>query len=161
MRKVKVYLDTSVVSHLDAPDTPEKMSDTLLLWEELKAGKYQAIISDVTVAEITKCSEPKRTMLFKKLNEIDYELHEENEETIALADNYLKYGVLKSKSMDDMRHISVASVTDCKYIASWNFKHFVNVNVITKVQSANKMYGYNDIIIVPPSMLIEGDDDNE
>jgi hypothetical protein len=28
MKKTKIYLDTSVISHLDAPDTPEKMGDT-------------------------------------------------------------------------------------------------------------------------------------
>jgi len=26
-----------VISHLDAPDTPEKMTDTLKLWEDLKS----------------------------------------------------------------------------------------------------------------------------
>jgi len=161
MRKAKVYLDTSVISHLDAMDAPEKMNDTVILWENLKTEKYQAVISDVTVAELTKCSEPKRSKLFEKLNELDYELCGENEETLTLADNYLSYGVLKSRSMDDLRHISVASVADCKYIVSWNFKHFVNVNTITRVQAANRMFGYNDIIIVPPSMLIEGNDDDE
>ena len=37
MKKLKLYLDTSVISHLDAPDTPEKMADTLALWEDLKS----------------------------------------------------------------------------------------------------------------------------
>ena len=31
MRKQKIYLDTSVISHLEAWDTPEKMLDTLLI----------------------------------------------------------------------------------------------------------------------------------
>ena len=159
MRKPKIYLDTSLISHLDAPDAPDKMSDTLLFWEELKANKYQVIISNVTVAEITKCAEPKRTTMFRKLDELDYQVFEENDETLLLANNYLSYGVLKSKSMDDLRHISVASVTDCKYIASWNFKHFVNVKTIEKVQIANRLYGYNDIFILPPTMLLGGDED--
>ena len=159
MRRPKIYLDTSTISHLDAPDVPEKMNDTLVFWEELKANKYQIVISNITIAEITKCNEPKRTILFQRVGEINFEIFEETEETLVLADNYLAYGVLKSKSMDDLRHISVASVTDCKYISSWNFKHFVNVKIIAKVQSANKLYGYNEIIIVPPSMLIGGDED--
>lgn len=33
MRKLKVYLDTSVISHLLQEDVPEKMSDTRQLWE--------------------------------------------------------------------------------------------------------------------------------
>lgn len=33
MRRLKVYLDTSVVSYLYQEDAPEKMKDTLELWE--------------------------------------------------------------------------------------------------------------------------------
>ncbi|MCL2254708.1 MAG: PIN domain nuclease [Lachnospiraceae bacterium] len=159
MRKPKVYLDTSVISHLDATDTPEKMNDTLLFWEELKTGRYHVIISSVTLTEIARCGEPKQTKLLRMLNDIDCNFIEENDESLILADNYLEYGVLKSKSMDDLRHISIASIANCNYIASWNFKHFVNVKTIAKVQSANKLYGYNEIIIVPPTMLMEGNDD--
>lgn len=33
MRKLKVYLDTSVISHLLQEDVPEKMADTRQLWK--------------------------------------------------------------------------------------------------------------------------------
>jgi hypothetical protein len=36
MRKLKVYLDTSVISHLLQKDVPEKMADTRQLWEMFK-----------------------------------------------------------------------------------------------------------------------------
>ena len=39
-RKLKVYLDTSVVSHLWQIDAPEKMQETLALWEEFKKDKF-------------------------------------------------------------------------------------------------------------------------
>jgi len=159
MRKQKIYLDTSAVSHLDASDTPEKMADTLAFWEMLKENGYQVVISNITVAEISKCSEPKRSFLFEKLNEIEYEVIEETDETLSLAEKYLEHGVLKSKSKDDLRHISVATVTDCKYIVSWNFKHFVNIKTINKVQSVNKLLHYNEIMIIPPTMLMGGDED--
>ncbi len=31
MRRMKIYLDISVISHLDTPDTPEKMQNMLRL----------------------------------------------------------------------------------------------------------------------------------
>ncbi|MHB8126561.1 MAG: hypothetical protein ACYDEJ_13150 [Desulfitobacteriaceae bacterium] len=40
MNKVKVYIDTSVISHLEAEDTPEKLDDTHDFWQELKKTKY-------------------------------------------------------------------------------------------------------------------------
>ena len=38
--KLKVYLDTSVISYLEQEDVPEKMSNTLELWEIFKREKY-------------------------------------------------------------------------------------------------------------------------
>jgi predicted nucleic acid-binding protein len=63
MKKLKIYLDTSVISHLDAPDVPDKMADTLKLWEYIKAGVYDVVISDVVTDELAKCAEPKRSKL--------------------------------------------------------------------------------------------------
>jgi predicted nucleic acid-binding protein len=56
VRKPKLYLDTSVISHLDADDTPEKMEDTLRFWEMLKTNKFHVIISNVTLTELNKCT---------------------------------------------------------------------------------------------------------
>ncbi|HZK85451.1 MAG TPA: PIN domain nuclease [Desulfosporosinus sp.] len=157
MNKIKIYLDTSVISHLDAEDTPEKMQDTIDLWQELIRGQYIATISDLTIAELTQCPEPKRTLLFEHLSAIDFVEVREIPESITLADEYIKYGVLNPKSRDDCRHIAIATITGCKYIVSWNFKHFVNIKTINKVQAVNKLMNYNEINILPPSMMLEGE----
>ena len=49
MRKLKVYLDTSVISHLMQEDVPEKMADTLQLWELFREGVYDVYLSTVTL----------------------------------------------------------------------------------------------------------------
>ena len=157
MNKIKIYLDTSVISHLEAEDTPEKKQDTVDFWLELIKGQYIVTISDLTIAELFKCPEPKRTLLFEHLSVIDYVEVQEIPETITLADEYLKYGVLNPKSRDDCRHIAIATITGCKYIVSWNFKHFVNIKTINKVQAVNKLMNYNEINILPPSMMLEGE----
>lgn len=41
-RKLKVYLDTPVISHLQQEDVPEKMADIRQLWEMFKNRKYDA-----------------------------------------------------------------------------------------------------------------------
>lgn len=105
--------------------------------------------------------EPKQSILLGFLKLVNYILIEESVESIDLTEKYLALGVLKQKSRDDLRHISLAVVSECNYIVSWNFKHFVNVNVINKVQAVNKLLGYREIIIVPPSMLLEGEEDDD
>ena len=159
MKKLKIYLDTSVISHLLAEDTPEKMADTQALWLELEAGRYEVVVSNITIAELTRCKEQLRIALFEQLNRIPFIIVEESEETLSLTDSYMQYGVLREKSRDDCRHIAVASVVNCQYIVSWNFKHFVNIKTITKVQAVNKLLGYPEVNILPPSMLIGGNED--
>ena len=157
MNKIRIYLDTSVISYLEAEDTPEKMQETVNFWRELIRGQFIVNISDLTIAELSMCPEPKRTLLFEHLSAIDYVEVREIPETIMLADEYLKYGVLNPKSRDDCRHIAIATITGCKYIVSWNFKHFVNIKTINKVQAVNKLMNYNEINILPPSMMLEGE----
>ena len=40
-KKLKIYLDTSVVSYLLQNDVPEKMKNTNRLWELFKQGKFE------------------------------------------------------------------------------------------------------------------------
>ena len=65
MKKLKIYLDTSVISHLEALDVPEKMEITQQLWKDLKEGEYDVFVSEVTQAEISDCPEPKKCYLEK------------------------------------------------------------------------------------------------
>ena len=37
-RKLKVYLDTSVVSYLQQEDVPDRMAETLKLWKKFMTG---------------------------------------------------------------------------------------------------------------------------
>jgi len=162
MPKIKrIYLDTSVISHLSANDTPDKMNDTLKLWSLLKTGKFIAVISTLTMFELNQCPEPKKSWLLDFLSEIEYERIQENPDSLNLAEQYLKFGLLTEKSRDDCRHIAIATIAGCDYIISWNFKHFVNVRTIEKVQAINKLLFYNHVEIWPPTMIIEGDDTNE
>ena len=59
MKKLKIYLDTSVISHLDHPDAPDKMADTLKLWSAIRRGQFDAVISDTTRIELSNCSDEK------------------------------------------------------------------------------------------------------
>jgi predicted nucleic acid-binding protein len=157
MKKLKIYLDTSAVSHLDAPDAPDKTQETLALWDTIITGAFDVFVSDVTIEELEHCEEPKKSRLYEFLGNIDITRIEETEESITLTNKYIGYGVLKEKSRDDCRHIALATVNDCDYIISWNFKHFVNIKTIDKVQAVNKLLGYREIKIVPPPMLLGGE----
>jgi predicted nucleic acid-binding protein len=155
MKKLKLYLDTSVISHLRAEDVPIQMADTLKLWDEIKIGLHYVVISDLVIDEIMRCPQPKCDMLLKHLAEIDYSRVEITDEIKELGEQIIKLGILKEKSRDDCLHIATAVVCRCDYILSWNFKHIVNVRTIKGVRAITNLCGYSNIDIIQPTMLVE------
>ena len=162
MRKNRIYLDTSAIGHLVAHDTPERMWDTQKFWRILSEGElFEVFISSVTEQELDACPQPTRSILLQHLADISFETIDETEEILALAEEYVKQGVLSKKHFNDLLHIAHAVVADCTIIASWNFKHFVNIRTIDRVNAVNLTNGYQQVRIVPPSMLISEGGDNE
>ena len=158
MRKPKIYLDTSVISHLRQEDVPEKMNDTLVLWDEIKQGRYDAYISETTIAEVMEAHEPKRSIMLDYLEQIEYTILNINDTVKEFASKLNDKGILSIKQFDDCLHIGCAVVYECNMIISWNFKHIVRVKTINGVRYISSILGYNDIGIYSPSMIIQGDD---
>lgn len=84
-RKLKVYLDTSVISYLQQEDAPERMKDTLALWTQFEDRKYDICLSQVTLDEVGECREPKRTVLYEYLSRISYTKLEITDEVLKVA----------------------------------------------------------------------------
>ena len=158
MRKLRVYLDTSVISHLEQEDAPEKMEQTRKVWEILQTGKYEVVISDLVLAEINECKEPKRNILKEYLAQINYERVSITEETEEIANEIINEGILNPKSFDDCLHIASAILNDCNIIVSWNFKHMVNVDTINGVRKITFAKRYNNIDIYAPYVLLSEKD---
>jgi len=158
MRKLKLYLDTSVISHLFSDDTPDKMADTTRLWEDCANGKYELYISDVVTNEVQQCPEPKLSLMLEKIRQVEFNILHETSEVKDLANEYIKAGVLKQKSYDDCLHIAFSVISNCDVIVSWNFKHLVNFKTIDKVKIVNTINRYREISIVSPTMLVEEED---
>ena len=162
MKKLKLYLDTSVISYLSDyfsdNEAKDKRADTLKLWEEIKIGLYDVVISDVVIEELMRCPQPKRDILLGHLAEINYSREEITDEIKEVALQIIKLGVLKEKNRDDCFHIATAVVSQCDYILSWNFRHIVNVKTIKGVRAITNLCGYSNIDIIQPTMLVEKED---
>ena len=157
MRKLKVYLDTSVISYLDQKDAPERMRETHKLWNDFIKGKYEVCLSQLTLDEVGKCEEPKRNTLYDYISDIDYIKLEITTEVLELAQKIIDMGILKSKSFDDCQHIATAVIHDCDCIISWNFKHIVNIKTIRGIRAITNLEGYKGIEIINPSVLLESE----
>jgi len=157
MDSMKIYLDTSVISCLDAPQTPERMIHTQLFWDTAKRGEYELVVSNVTLDEMNACPEPKRSFMRMKLAEIPYLSRvEESDEAVRLANLYVKEGGLSPASRNDAIHLAIATINECDCVVSWNLKHMVNIRAKNAVAIINKRENYKPLEVwLPASMIID------
>lgn len=133
------------------------MRETLELWEQFKERKdIEIVISTLVLTELYKCNEEKLSFLLNKLAQLDYKEVSVNDSVRELAYFYLENNVLKKKSIDDLTHIAAATLNDCRYIVSWNFKHFVNPKTINAVNAINITLTLPQIGIFSPTMMLGG-----
>lgn len=147
---MKVYDDTSTVGGCFDEEFKEW---SVYLFEEFKAGIKLIMLSDLTLQEL----ELARTEVREKINEVP----ESNriaigitDEAIELAENYINKGALTNKSYNDALHIALATLNNADVLASWNFKHIVNLNRIRLYNSINLELGYRMIEIRTPREIL-------
>ena len=103
---------------------------------------------------------PKRVKeLLHKYPADSFERIELTKEAVILADTYIKEGVVGKTSIEDCRHIAMATIHKVDVLASWNFKHIVNLDRIRGYNSVNLRLGYTMIEIRSPKDLINYEND--
>ena len=88
-----------------------------------------------------------------------FERVELTDETIQLADTYIEEKVVGKTSIEDCRHIALATIYKVDVLASWNFKHIVNLDKIKGYNSINLRLGYTMIEIRSPKDLVKYGDE--
>jgi predicted nucleic acid-binding protein len=154
MKRLKIYLDTSIISFaVDSRDL-EKHRLTLQLLDEIKAGKYEVFISEVALLEIGKDTEENRAKLIKVIASINPEELSIDPEVRLLADKYIEEEIIPATYRDDALHVAVAIVNDLDVIVSWNFEHIVKLKTKREVAGINLLMGYKAIEIYSPQEVI-------
>ncbi|MCX6998145.1 MAG: PIN domain-containing protein [Kiritimatiellaeota bacterium] len=146
MKKLRIYLDTSVINFLFADDAPERKAITAEFFADfVKPQVYAVWISPVVIRELRRTRDAaKRGQLLAVV--ADYGLAllplEPEEEIVALAAAYVREGVIPQKKYDDALHIAVSTIQELDVLVSWNFEHLANVNKERRVSVVNQANGY-------------------
>ena len=84
-----------------------------------------------------------------------FEYVELTEEAIKLADRCIAEKVVGKTSVNDCRHIAIATLNKVDILASWNFRHIVNLERIKGYNGVNLKCGYSVIEIRSPKELLK------
>ena len=148
---MKVYTDTSVIGgYFDI----EFQEWSVTLFEEFLQGTKHIVFSELTAQELEFAREEIRALITEipVENRIDISV---SDEAITLAEAYIREGALTNKSYNDALHIALATLNNCDVLASWNFKHIVNLDRIRLYNSINLRLGYRMIEIRTPREILK------
>ena len=159
MKKLKIYLDTSVISFMYADDSPEKQSITREFF-----GKYLSVydvhISDLVLTEIENT---RSAVLRRKLKRIvmEYNLKvietapKDQQTVFTLARRYVKDGVMPQRKFDDAMHVAMCVHYEFDILLSWNFRHLANINKQIRINAVNKKDGYlKELFLLSPMEVL-------
>jgi len=142
MKRLKLYLETSVWNFLFAEDAPEKHASTEIFFAEVETGRYDIYISEVVMAEFEDAPKEKYEKLRSSIDHFSPKALSSDKESDNMVDAYLEDGILSPKNMIDLTHLSIASVNDMDMLISWNMRHLVKARTRMLANAINRMNGY-------------------
>jgi len=128
MKKLRIYLDTSVINFLFADDAPEKRDVTRKFFEK-HISNYEVFVSAVVLDEIRRTRDiSKRDRLLGAITSRDMKQLPLEPET--------------EMKNDDALHLAICTVHSIDVLISWNFEHLANINKERRVLAVNQELGY-------------------
>ena len=147
----RLYLDTTVPSAYIDPRAPERQRLTREFWDE-RMSAYEPAISALVLGEIRDTPDADKRRQLEALVG-SFPVLTMSAAAEALADEYVGRGAIRGRFRDDALHVAIAVTHHVLLMASWNFRHLVNLQIRRQINLINRLLGYNQIEIVSPPEL--------
>ena len=147
--KLRVYIDTSVIGGCEDEEFREPSRRLIKRCED---GEVTLVVSAVTAGELRQAPPPVRRVL-PSIGPEHLERVEVTREVEILANEYIESGALGEGMRADALHVAAATVADVDVLASWNFRHMVNLHRIRQYNEVNRRLGYPPVEIRTPKEL--------
>ena len=148
--KQRIYIDTSVVGGYFDKEFAEA---TTVLFERLKNKEVVFVVSDLLRQELSGAPGHVQTLL-DNYDTTCFDPVILTTEAKELANAYIAEEVVGKTSLEDCQHIAMATIHKVDVLASWNFKHIVNLMRIKGYNAVNLKMGYAVLEIRNPKELI-------
>ncbi len=143
------YLDTSVFGgYFDE----EFSADTVPFFERIADENITVIISELLEEELSGAP-GFVTGLFNDILGGKTLYANVTTEVEELAETYINEKVVGQTSYADCTHIALATINKADILASWNFRHIVNIDRIRGYNSVNMKLGYPILEIRTPKEI--------
>jgi len=151
MNQQRIYIDTSIIGGFF---DKEFEKETKMLFRRLENKEIIFVVSTVLGKELENAPLNVKNLL-NNYDENSFERVDLTDEAKELADKYIAENVVGRTSLDDCRHIALATIAKVDILASWNFKHIVNLIRIRGYNAVNLKNGYATLEIRNPKELID------
>ncbi len=115
--KQRVYIDTSVIGGCFDQEFEEWSNR---LFEDFKAGKRIAVVSDITLDELTDAPERVKNN-FETIPEKSLEILASDIDSRELADKYMLEKAVSIKYYEDALHIAIATISQVSVFSQLEF----------------------------------------
>ena len=158
MRKPKIYLETTLFNYFFDTER-DGHTDTVKLFKEMQAGKYEAYTSTYVLDELEETKDDgKRSNMIALISEYGITVLPGDDEARKLATAYINAGVIPESKFYDSLHIAIATINDLDYIFSFNFQHINRVKTKNMTSAINLSEGYKPVTIATPGEVVEHGD---
>ncbi|MDR1996735.1 MAG: hypothetical protein LBQ83_00165 [Candidatus Margulisbacteria bacterium] len=158
MKTPRIYVETSVFNFYFSEQSEEKRLDTLKLFAEIEAGKYEPYTSDYVLQELKRADARKQALMIGLIEKYHINFLPINAEAEKLANIYVAQNIIPQKHLTDAQHIAMTTVSDLDFIVSYNFQHIVKRKTLLMTKAVNLQEGYREIGIFSPTEVIENEE---
>ena len=155
--KQRVYIDTSVIGGCFDHEFEEWSKR---LFDDFKSGKRIAVVSDVTLDELADAPSKVKDN-FEVIPDESTEILFSDDQSKELAEQYISENAVSGRYFEDALHIAIATINQVSVLASWNFRHIVNLDKIRLYNSVNLKNGFLMLEIRTPREIIKFDEDED
>lgn len=152
---MRLYLETTVPNFLFAEDAPDKRRATEVFFDWLRVSSDELFASKLVEEEIAACPEPKRSQMVNVLRGLPLRVLPVAVECSALADEYVRAGIIPGRFKNDALHVAVAVWHKLEVVVSWNMAHLVNMRKVERINAVNERAGLTRIRIHTPEEVLD------
>ncbi len=159
MKKLKLYIDSSVFGWSLNTANPTWYSQANLLFKQIKEKKFIGAYSWLTEKEIKEAPKTVANKLLKKIK--DHNLirvsDRFNKKSNELAIIYCDKKIIPIEYFEDALHVAIATLWKADALVSYNFEHIVKLNTMVNINKINKELKLKELFLCEPKEVVIND----